>query len=81
MWFEPLPGRRLWLVQQRQLAFSQAAESDRLAQGGWWRSTDTCEDPGNGLRGWLGGLLVSAGRAIDRRGEPCNDPCPDMAFR
>jgi hypothetical protein len=25
-------------------------------------------------------LLVSAGRAIDRRGEPCNDPCPDMAF-
>jgi hypothetical protein len=81
MWFETLPGRRLWLVKQRQLAFSQAAESDRLARGGWWHSTDSCEDQGNGLRGWLGGLLVSAGRALERRGEPCNDPCPDVAFR
>jgi hypothetical protein len=81
MWFEPLPGRRLWLVKQRQLAFAHDAESNRLAQDGWSGSTDSCEDQGNGFRGWLGGLLVSAGRAIERRGEPCNDPCPDVAFR
>ena len=81
MWFEPHPGRRLWLVQQLQLEFTHHAESSRLAQAGWSGSTDTCDDPGHGLRGWLGGLLVSAGSAIDRRGEPCNEPCPDVAFR
>ena len=81
MWFEPHPGRRLWIVQQRKLELIRHAESSRLARGEWSRSTGSCADPACGLRGWLGRLLASAGRAIDRRGAPCNDPCPDVAFR
>ena len=81
MWFETHPGKRLWLVQQRQLEFARYAESGRLARGEWSRSTDSCDDPAYGLRGWLGGLLVSAGHALDSREAPCNDPCPDVAFR
>ena len=72
---------RLWLVQQRQLELIHHAESSRLARGESPPSTDSCHDREKGLRVWLSDLLVSASRAIDRRGEPCNDPCPDVAFR
>jgi hypothetical protein len=80
MWFESHPGRRLWLVQQRQLEYANDADLDRLVLGGWSRTTDSCDDPGFGLRSRIGSLLVSAGRALDRRGAPCNDPCPDAAL-
>jgi hypothetical protein len=81
MRFDNPADTRLWLVQQRQLELIHHAESSRLARSEPPTSTDSCDDPNHGFRGWLGGLLVSAGRAIDRRGEPCNDPCPDVAFR
>ena len=81
MWFESHPGRRLWLVQQCQQEFTRHAESGRLAQRKWSRSTGSCADPDYGLRGWLGRLLASSGRALDPREAPCNDPRPDAAFR
>ncbi len=81
MRFEDATDTRLWLVRQHGQELIRQAESNRLARGKPPTSTDSCDDPDHGLRGWLGGLLVSAGRTLDPRGGPCNDPCPDVAFR
>lgn len=81
MRFDTATDTRLWLARQREQELIHHAESSRLARGAPPPSTASCDEPADGLRGWLGSLLVSAGRILDPRGAPCTDPCPDVAFR
>jgi len=73
MWPETEAGIRLWLVQQRQLEFTRYAESARLVQLKRRYATGDCLDLDDGIRGRVGGMLVSAARAVDPRREPCGD--------
>jgi hypothetical protein len=43
------------------------------------RLSETCPDLDYGVRSRIGGLLVSAGRALDPARVPCDDPCADGA--
>jgi hypothetical protein len=77
MWLETEADSRLWLVQQRQLELMQYAESGRLVHLDRLDSPSTCPDLDDGVRGRVGGMLVSAARVVDPRREPCGDPCGD----
>lgn len=77
MWLETEADSRLWLVQQRQLELMQYAESGRLVRLDQLDSPSTCPDLDDGVRGRVGGMLVSAARVVDPRREPCGDPCGD----
>ena len=79
MWLETDAGSRLWLVQQRQLELMRYAELGRLVRLDKLELADRCPDLDYGLRGRVGGLLVNAGRALDPRLAPCDDPCSDGA--
>jgi hypothetical protein len=70
---------RLWLVRQRQLELMQYAAYGRLVRLDRFDSPSSCPDLDDGIRGRVGGMLVSAARAVDPRREPCGDPCGDRA--
>jgi hypothetical protein len=78
MLLEPLDEPRFWLAQVHHQELIRYATSGRLAHGKPEAATD-CRDLDAGLRGRVGRLLVSAGRAIEARDGSCNDPCPDGA--
>ena len=79
MWLETDADSRFWLVQQRQLELMRYADSGRLLRLDKVESSVRCPDLDDGFRGRVGGLLVNAGRAIDPRLAPCDDPCTDGA--
>jgi hypothetical protein len=79
MWFETDAGNRLWLVQQRRLERIHDAEWERLVRLDKRDSAAGCMDQGYGLRSRVGGILVTAGRVLDPRLAPCDDPCSDGA--
>ena len=70
---------RILLARQRQLEIARHAEFVRLMQLAKAPLSETCPDLDYGVRGRIGGLLVSAGRAIDPGRVPCDDPCADGA--
>jgi hypothetical protein len=79
MWPETEADSRLWLVQQRQLELMRYAESGRLVGLDRRYSTGECLDLDDGIRGRVGGMLVSAARVVDPRREPCGEPRRDCA--
>jgi hypothetical protein len=70
---------RIWLARQRQLQIIRRAEFVRLMQLDKASLAETCPDLDYGVRGRIGGLLVSVGRALDPARVPCDDPCADGA--
>ena len=69
----------LWLARQRQQEIVCRAEFARLMRLEKVPLSETCPDLDYGVRGRIGGLLVSAGRALDPGRVPCDDPCADGA--
>jgi hypothetical protein len=70
---------RMLLARQRQLDIARHAEFARLMRIEKARLSETCPDLDYGVRSRIGGLLVSAGRALDPARVPCDDPCADGA--
>lgn len=81
MWRET-PEQRLWLAKQRQTELIREAALYRLVRSRPDEPTDHLATRLlSSLRIRLGRLIALVRRTLSDYEAPCNDPCPDGAFR